>query len=131
MYKTANPVIGSIDENGEYVLPRPLKKGDRVLIADLQQEAVIASEVNENSESVFVQMGIMKMKIQVSRLRLLDTSRTNQNQQNQRKKTPIRFRRKSSAKALWNWISGAIPVMKVFMKWSSLFPVPCLRISEQ
>ena len=86
MYKTANPVIGSIDENGEYVLPRPLKKGDKVLIADLQQEAVIASEVNENSESVFVQMGIMKMKIQVSRLRLLDTSRTNQNPQKQRKK---------------------------------------------
>ncbi len=84
MYKTANPVIGNIDENGDYVLPRPLKKGDHVLIADLQKEAVIASEVNENSDSVFVQMGVMKMKIHIDRLRLLDTSRINP--QNQKKK---------------------------------------------
>ena len=85
MYKTANPVIGSIDENGEYVLPRPLQKGDKVLIADLQQEAVISSEVNAHSDSVFVQMGVMKMKIQISRLRLLDASKK-QNQNPQRKK---------------------------------------------
>ncbi len=71
MYKTANPVIGSMDENGEYVLPRPLKKGDKVLIADLNQEGIVASEPG-NSDFVFVQMGLMRMKIQISRLRLLD-----------------------------------------------------------
>ena len=87
MYKTANPVIGSLDENGEYVLPRPLKKGDKVLIADLNQEAVIAGDP-DGSENVFVQMGIMKMKIQVSRLRLLDKSR--QNPQTAKKKSPKR-----------------------------------------
>ncbi|MCR4647393.1 MAG: endonuclease MutS2 [Oscillospiraceae bacterium] len=83
MYKTANPVIGSMDENGEYVLPRPLKKGDHVLIADLGQEAVLTADP-DNSGNVFVQMGIMKMKIQVSRLRLLD--KTKQNPQTQKKK---------------------------------------------
>ena len=87
MYKTANPVIGSMDENGEYVLPRPLKRGDRVLIADLQQEAVISGEP-DGSENVFVQMGVMKMKIQVSRLRLLDTSKTNP-QPVRKKKKPM------------------------------------------
>ncbi|MDE5563959.1 MAG: Smr/MutS family protein, partial [Oscillospiraceae bacterium] len=76
MYKTANPVIGSMDENGEYVLPRPLKKGDHVLIADLQQEAVLTAEP-DTSGNVFVQMGIMKMKIQSSRLRLLDKAKQN------------------------------------------------------
>ncbi len=76
MYKTANPVIGSMDENGEYVLPRPLQKGDKVLIADLNQEGVVASEAG-NTDYVFVQMGIMKMKIQISRLRLLDKTKTN------------------------------------------------------
>ncbi len=70
MHKEANPVIGSTDENGDYVLPRPLKKGDRVLIADLQQEGTITTD--PNAEFAFVQIGIMKMKIQVSRLRLLD-----------------------------------------------------------
>ncbi len=95
MYKTANPVIGSIDENGEYVLPRPLKKGDKVLIADLQQEAVISGEP-DGSGNVFVQMGIMKMKIQVSRLRLLD--KTKQNPQNQGKKKQPRRQGQVSAK---------------------------------
>ncbi|MBQ8928334.1 MAG: endonuclease MutS2 [Oscillospiraceae bacterium] len=75
MYKTANPVIGSLDENGEYVLPRPLKKGDRVLIADLGQEAVVSGDPG-NADQVFVQMGVMKMKIQLSRLRLLDKTKT-------------------------------------------------------
>ncbi len=84
MYKTANPVIGSLNEKGEYVLPRPLKKGDAVLIADLQQEAVIVSEPG-NADTVLVQMGIMKMKIQISRLRLLDKTK-----QNQQKKKPRR-----------------------------------------
>ena len=83
MYKTANPVIGSVDENGAYVLPRPLQKGDRVLIADLGQEAVLTADP-DNSGNVFVQMGIMKMKIQVARLRLLD--KTKQNPQTQKKK---------------------------------------------
>lgn len=87
MYKTANPVIGSIGENGEYVLPRPLKKGDKVLIADLQQEAVVSGEP-DGSDTVFVQMGIMKMKIHVSRLRLLD--KTRQNSQPAKKKQPRR-----------------------------------------
>lgn len=75
MYKNANPVIGSIDEDGSYVLPRPLKKGDLVLIADLHQEGTVVSEPG-NSDCVFVQMGMMKMKIQVSRLRLLEKKKT-------------------------------------------------------
>lgn len=79
MYKTANPVIGSLDENGNYVLPRPLRKGDKVFIADLHQEGLIVSEPS-NSDSVFVQIGVMKMKVQVSRLRLLDKTKQNQKQ---------------------------------------------------
>ncbi len=76
MYKTANPVIGSTDENGDYVLPRPLQKGDRVLIADLNQEATVSAEPDRKG-NVMVQMGIMKMKIQIDRLRLLDKTKTN------------------------------------------------------
>ena len=87
MFKTANPVLGSTDENGEYVLPRPLKRGDHVLIADLQQEAVISGDP-DGSENVFVQMGVMKMKIQVSRLRLLDKSKQNPQNTGKKKKQP-------------------------------------------
>ncbi len=78
MYKNANPVLGSTDENGDYVLPRPLQKGDRVLIADLNQEGTI-SEPPGQSDFAFVQMGLMKMKIQISRLRLLDKKKAAEN----------------------------------------------------
>lgn len=71
MYKNANPVLGTVNENGEYVLPRPLCKGDPVLIADLHQEGTVVSEA-DSSGCVFIQMGVMKMKIQLSRLRLLE-----------------------------------------------------------
>ncbi|MDE5792017.1 MAG: Smr/MutS family protein, partial [Oscillospiraceae bacterium] len=84
MYKTANPVIDSIDENGNYILPRALQKGDKVVIADLHQEGFIISEP-KNSDSVFVQIGVMKMKVQVSRLRLLDKTKQNQNAKNSKK----------------------------------------------
>lgn len=98
MYKTANPVIGSIDDNGNYVLPRPLQKGDKVLIADLNQEAVISGEP-DNSDNVFVQMGAMRMKIQVSRLRLLDKTKTNDKPKKKQKRggsVSVKAERKSS-----------------------------------
>lgn len=97
MYKTANPVIGSIDENGEYVLPRPLQKGDRVLIADLNQEAVVSSEPDSGG-NVMVQMGAMKMKLQLSRLRLLDKKKTQTqpNRKQRRSQVSVKAERKGS-----------------------------------
>jgi len=88
MYKNANPVIGSLDDNGDYVLPRPLRKGDRVLIADLNQEAVISEEPGQ-SDFAFVQMGIMKMKIQISRLRLLEKKKAQPDPKKQRRKGAV------------------------------------------
>ena len=66
---TANPVIRTLQE--EYVLPRPLKKGDTVLIVKLQQEGTVLSEV-DGSNRVMVQAGIMKTKVAVEELRLVE-----------------------------------------------------------
>jgi len=66
---TANPVIRTLQE--EYVLPRPLKKGDTVLIVKLQQEGTVLSEVDSNNR-VMVQAGIMKTKVAVEELRLVE-----------------------------------------------------------
>ena len=66
---TANPVIRTLQE--EYVLPRPLKKGDTVLIVKLQQEGTVLSEV-DSSNRVMVQAGIMKTKVAVDELRLIE-----------------------------------------------------------
>ncbi len=68
MYNIANPV-NSADGNEEYVLPRKLRRGDTVYIVDLQRKGIISGDP-DGSDFVFVQMGAMKTKMNISRLRL-------------------------------------------------------------
>ena len=56
---TANPVIGRVKE--EYTPPRPFKKGDLVLITQLNEEGVLLSDP-DNAGNVQVQAGIIKSK---------------------------------------------------------------------
>lgn len=67
MYDIANPVSDADNEN--YVLPRKLKRGDTVYIIDLQRKGTISGNP-DGSDFVFVQIGSMKTKMNVSRLRL-------------------------------------------------------------
>ena len=69
MYDTANPVQSR--EHKEYKLPRPLKRGDHVLIFDIDKKGILASDPDSNG-NVFVQAGIMKTKVNISKLRLLE-----------------------------------------------------------
>ena len=68
MYDIANPV-SSADLNEGYVLPRKLKRGDTVYVVDLQRKGIVSGDP-DGSEFVFVQMGVMKTKMNISRLRL-------------------------------------------------------------
>ena len=72
---TANPVIGRGKE--EYTPPRPFKKGDLVLITQLNEEGVLLSDP-DNAGNVQVQAGIIKTKVPVSDLRLVDKKRRRQ-----------------------------------------------------
>lgn len=72
---TANPVIGRVKE--EYTPPRPFKKGDLVLITQLNEEGVLLSDP-DNAGNVQVQAGIIKTKVPVSDLRLVDKKRCRQ-----------------------------------------------------
>lgn len=58
-------------ESEGYVLPRPLKVGDSVLIFDLDRKATVL-ELSTNSDEVTVQAGIIKTRVPLSNLRLLD-----------------------------------------------------------
>lgn len=69
MYNTANPVRESAAP--AYKLPRPLKRGDSVLIADINKKGIVASDP-EGSDSVYVQVGIMKTKVGISKIRLIE-----------------------------------------------------------
>ncbi len=68
MYETANPVTGG-DPNEGYVLPRKLKRGDTVYVVDLGRKGIVSGDP-DGSDFVFVQMGVMKTKMNISRLRL-------------------------------------------------------------
>ncbi len=68
MYDTANP-ISEADTNEGYVLPRKLRRGDTVYIVDLQRKGIVSGDP-DGSNFVFVQMGVMKTKMNISRLRL-------------------------------------------------------------
>lgn len=69
MYDKANPVTEFQDDG--YVLPRKLKKGDSVYVKDMDKNGTVCNEPDD-SGFVFVQMGIMKTKISVSKLRLIE-----------------------------------------------------------
>jgi len=68
MYDAANPVDKK-DLNKDYVLPRKLRRGDTVYIVDLGRKGIVSGEP-DGSDYVFVQMGVMKTKMKISRLRL-------------------------------------------------------------
>lgn len=57
----------------DYVLPRPLRKGDEVLIVSLDKIAVVEDEP-EKSGKVSVKAGIIKTKVSISDLRLIESS---------------------------------------------------------
>ena len=69
MYDEANPVRKR--ELKEYKPPRPYKRGDNVILADIGKKGILASDP-DSSGNVFVQVGIMKTKTNVSHLRLVE-----------------------------------------------------------
>ncbi len=58
-------------EQEAYVLPRKLKVGDEVLIVDLDKSATVLEE-EDTSGNVLVQAGIIKTRVPVENLRLLE-----------------------------------------------------------
>ncbi len=66
LYDKANPVNGKLDN---YKLPRPLKKGDSVIITDTNGKGIVVSLPDSNG-FCYIQAGIMKTKIHISKLRL-------------------------------------------------------------
>lgn len=73
MYNTANP-IEKRDANEGYVLPRKLRRGDTVYIPELGRKGIISGDP-DGSEFVFVQMGVMKTKMNISKIRLEETEK--------------------------------------------------------
>jgi len=68
--KASDPVHEA-RSNEEYVLPRPLKVGDNVLIYDIDKTATVL-ELPKSGDMVLVQAGIIKTRVPLKNLRLTD-----------------------------------------------------------
>ncbi len=88
-----NPVNERTNEN--YVLPRSLRKGDRVLLVDLDKEATVL-ELPDASGNVQVQAGIIRTRTKLGNLRLLEETSTFTDKDNQ-KKAVSTYRKKVSS----------------------------------
>ncbi|MBQ8431324.1 MAG: endonuclease MutS2 [Clostridia bacterium] len=64
-----NPVEEKTNER--YVLPRDLKKGDRVYIVNIDKEGILL-DTPDRSGSVMVQAGILKTRTKISNLQLIE-----------------------------------------------------------
>lgn len=60
-----------------YVLPRPLKTGDDVLIFDIDKEATVIETPAPDDKKVLVQAGIIKTRVPVENLRLIEQKTQN------------------------------------------------------
>ncbi len=72
MHDAANPVHERTNEG--YTLPRALKPGDSVQIYDIDKEGTVLKAVDKNG-MVLVQTGILKSRVPIGNLRLLDRSK--------------------------------------------------------
>ncbi len=67
----ADPIVGTLDSDEDYTLPRPLKVGDTVIIADIGNEATVVT-LKDKKGLVTVQMGTMKTRVKEKTLRLVE-----------------------------------------------------------
>ena len=81
-----DPVDPKIAEN--YVLPRPLKKGDEVILVSIGKKGVLLSDPDKNG-NVTVQAGIIKTKTNVKNLMLIDGVKVTFTEKNG-KKSPVK-----------------------------------------
>ena len=68
MEETADPIEKT--KNEDYRLPRKLRKGDTVLIVDIDKKAVVLEDQKDNT--IFVQAGIIKTKVNINNIRLAE-----------------------------------------------------------
>ncbi len=68
-----DPIESEEDEGGEgYVLPRPLRKGDKVRIVTIHQDGEVVEEPRPGAKLILVRAGVVSTKVRPEDLRLVD-----------------------------------------------------------
>ncbi len=91
--RAINPVTTSLYEDEDYVLPRPLKAGDRVYLIDLNKEGDVLSPPDKR-EQVEVQAGAIRMRVKLTRVRLIEKKQEN------KKNAPVMTRNRGTESRL-------------------------------
>lgn len=73
LHDMANPVVERSNE--DYVLPRKLRKGDEVLIVDIDKTGTVLQDP-DGANTVLVQAGLMKSRVNIGNLRLVEGKST-------------------------------------------------------
>ncbi len=73
-----NPVVASVIQDENYVLPRPLKVGDEVFLVDIGKTATVTALKDRKGE-IEVMAGIMKMRTPEKNLRLQEKAKQKTN----------------------------------------------------
>ncbi len=112
MYDTADPVRSAKPEH--YVLPRPLKIGDTVRLADLDSEGTLI-RLPDAKNICYVQVGTMKTKTKLENLRLVEKKQENKKQSVGKvsKRVESNFTRKTSMELDIRGMMGDEGVMEV------------------
>ena len=69
--RSINPVTASVYDNEDYTLPRELKVGDTVFITEIGKEGTVDALPDKNG-SVAVSTGLMRMRVDIKKLRLVE-----------------------------------------------------------
>lgn len=69
--RSINPVTASVYDNEDYTLPRALKVGDTVFITEIGKEGTVDALPDKNG-SVAVSTGLMRMRADIKKLRLIE-----------------------------------------------------------
>ena len=69
--RSINPVTASVYDNEDYTLPRALKVGDTVFITEIGKEGTVDALPDKNG-SVAVSTGLMRMRADIKKLRLVE-----------------------------------------------------------
>ncbi len=62
-----------VEEDEGYVLPRPLRKGDKVRIVTIHKEGIVTEEPKAGAKLVAVRAGVVSTKARLEDLRLIET----------------------------------------------------------
>ncbi|MBE6730067.1 MAG: endonuclease MutS2 [Ruminococcaceae bacterium] len=81
MENTSDPIREKKQE--DYVLPRPLKVGDDVVIFDIGKDATVL-DLPKSGDMVLVQAGIVKTRVNIKNLRLSDGKKEKKKQEGRR-----------------------------------------------